>query len=129
MDKDRAPEPDVTANLAVSDKPGANLAIEPTRIHVAALNSTGAVAAIGLVAATALQKVGLVSLMVGTDGYIEVVPAGELEMDHWSEDDALQSLVANGYTDNQLQEYLRQRAIRRPVSVLGGEKQERNTSL
>lgn len=84
----------------------------PTRIHSSALNSTGAVAALGLVAATALQKVGLISLMVGTDGYIEVVPPGELELDRLLEPDVLRYLVELGYTDAQLSEYLRQRAVR-----------------
>jgi hypothetical protein len=85
---------------------------EPTPIHSSALNSTGAVAALGLVAATALQKVGLVSLMVGTGGYIEIIPDGELQLDDCDEVEALSRLVCSHYTDAQLGEYMRQRAIR-----------------
>lgn len=97
--------------------------IEPTsKVHVSALNSVPAVSAIGLVAARMLQQHQIVTLIVGTDGYIEVVPPGELELDNWGEEDALQNLIQRGYTDQQLADYLRQRAIRKPGAIYMGRK-------
>jgi hypothetical protein len=95
---------------------------EGAKLHVSALDTTAAVATLGLIAATALRSNQIVTLQVGADGYIELVPTGELELDNWSEADALHALIDRGYTDNQLADYLRQRAVRKPQVVGIGEK-------
>lgn len=92
---------------------------KPGSIHFSALQATSSISALGLVVARMLQEHHQVTLMVSTDGFVEVVPLGELELDNWSEDDALTALVGRGYTDNQLADYLRQRAVRRPSTFLG----------
>jgi len=84
---------------------------EPEKANIGALTNA-AVAAIGLVAAKALQAHGVVTLQVGDSGYIELVPVGELELDRLSEQEALQELISRNYADSQLADYLRQRAHR-----------------
>lgn len=103
----------------VADKCAGKPATKPGSIHFSALQATSSISALGLVAARMLQEHHQVTLMVSTDGFVEVVPLGELELDNWSEDDALTALVGRGYTDNQLADYLRQRSIRRPSTFLG----------
>lgn len=86
--------------------------IAPNVIKLEQLSTTGAISAIGLIAARMLQQHGIVTLMVGTDGNIEVVPAGELELDSLTEHEALLMLVDQSYTDTQMTDYLRQRQLR-----------------
>ncbi len=91
---------------------------KPNRIHVSQLESVPAISAIGLIAAKALQANHTVTLQVSTDGFIEFVPAGELQLDARSEESALQELISRGYTDKQLEDYLRQRQIRQPDGAM-----------
>lgn len=84
----------------------------PTPIKLESLSTTGAISALGLVAARTLQQHGIVVLMVSTDGAIEVVPVEELLLDEMSTDSALSVCVNRGYTDQQMQDYLRQRDVR-----------------
>lgn len=76
------------------------------------LDTVAAISALGLVAARSLQANGIVTLMVGSNGAIEIVPSGELELDSMSIDSALQALIERGYTDKQLEQYLLQRDTR-----------------
>lgn len=101
--KDRAIEPTL-ANIAPSTAQP-----EPQAITISDLQSTSAISALGLVAATMLQKHGTITLQVSASGRIEVVPTGELELDRLPEQEALADLVMRGYTDQQMAEYLRQR--------------------
>ena len=84
----------------------------PRRVAYSELNSVPAVSAIGLIAAKMLHEHRVVTLMVAQDGSVELVPAGELELDLLPEPSALSALISQGYTDQQLESYLRQRSAR-----------------
>lgn len=85
---------------------------QPRRVEYYQLNSTAAMSAIGLVAARMLLEHRIVTLMIGKDLTVEVVPAGELELDSLPEESALQALISRGYTDQQMSDYLQQRQMR-----------------
>lgn len=96
-----------------NSKPANNEITEP--VHYNTLQSSASISVIGLIAARMLKQHQQVTLMVSTDGMIEVVPVGELELDSLDEEIALQNLLQRSYTDQQLADYLRQRAIRLAV--------------
>jgi hypothetical protein len=81
-------------------------------VHYSNLMTTAAMSSLGLIASALLLQHEQVTLMVGTDGNIEVVPVGELELDLLDEASALQELVNRDYSDQQMAEYLRQREVR-----------------
>src|SRR5438270_544166 len=85
---------------------------EGAKLHVSALDTTAAVTTLGLIAATSLRTNQIVTLQVGADGYIELAPPWEIELDALDEGEALRILIARSYTDQQMQDYLRQRNAR-----------------
>ena len=84
----------------------------PTVITLEQLSNVGAISAIGLIAARMLGLNGIVTLMVGATGVIEIVPEGEIELDALATDAAISALIVRGYTDGQIESYLGQRDAR-----------------
>lgn len=84
----------------------------PTTITLEQLNNVGAISAIGLIAARMLGLHGIVTLMISAEGIVEIVPEGEIELDERDVPDALNYLAKIGYTDDQMESYLKQRDAR-----------------
>lgn len=77
-----------------------------------ALDTPQARVALGTVAANLLQLAGQVTFFVNAGDLVEIAPPGEVELDATEVMHALQALLQKGYTDEQLQEYLRGREAR-----------------
>ncbi len=73
-------------------------------------------AAVGLVASAELRSKGVCTLFVNREGFIELLPAGELELDLMPEQESLQVLLRRGYSDDMLQAFLQGRDTRRERS-------------
>ena len=86
--------------------------LEQSTIKLEQLSNVSAISALGLVAARVLQQHGIVILMIGADGTVEMVPFDELRLDSLTESDALHALIQSNYTDEQMQSYLQQREVR-----------------
>lgn len=110
IDEDRGPER--SPYNAIGPDVGPN---SPNSVNIASIQSVSAISAVGLVAARMLQQHRIATLMVGDGGTIEVVPPGELELDSLDEQSALQELVSRRYSDQQMVDYLRQRAVRKAL--------------
>ena len=81
-------------------------------LRAPSLGTPEAVFALGLLCSQALQQRGEVHLHLNSQGIVEVIPLGELELDILPEQVALQALIAQQYTDNQLESYLQGREAR-----------------
>jgi hypothetical protein len=79
---------------------------------VSQVGTTKGVTTLGLVAARMLQEHGTVVFQALATGAVVVVPARELELDGLPEAAALQLLVDEGYTDQQLAAFLEARDSR-----------------
>jgi hypothetical protein len=79
------------------------------KIHKDYLASVPAISTLGLLATKMLATHNIVTLMIDKDGFVQLVPQGELELDSLPEPTALSTLIATGYTDEQLTSYLQQR--------------------
>lgn len=73
---------------------------------VSQVGTTKGVTALGLIAARVLQEHGTVVFQALATGAVVVVPHRELALDDIPEPEALHLLVADGYTDQQLADYL-----------------------
>ena len=76
------------------------------------LGSDQATAALGVLVTKHLAQYGLVSLYLDREGTICVAPLGEITLDALPETMAIQELVARGYDDTRLAEYLEGRDAR-----------------
>lgn len=76
------------------------------------LPTTGAVVALGLLTARALQEYGQVSLFINGEGKVELCPLGELELDGVDESTAILALKEKGYGQDQMEAYLKGRDAR-----------------
>jgi hypothetical protein len=79
------------------------------------LATEAALIALGSLAAPALDKHGIVTFYLDAEGDIIFLPPEEYRCDLMNEDEAIQSLLSLGYTDDQLVEYLKGRELRRNV--------------
>ena len=76
------------------------------------LSGTPAITTLGLLASRLLQQHGQVTFQLLATSAVVVVPVGELELDSLPEPEALQRLVQEGYTDQQLAAFLEARDVR-----------------
>lgn len=83
-----------------------------TNLSSLALDTPQARVALGTVAANLLTLAGQVTFFVNADDLVEIAPPGEVELDACEPVAALEKLLQRGYTDEQLQEYLRGREAR-----------------
>jgi hypothetical protein len=68
--------------------------------------------ALGKLAAQHLVDHGLVQFFMSSTGEVELVPLPEITADWLPEDEAVPALVAQGYSEEQLVEYLKRRDLR-----------------
>jgi hypothetical protein len=81
-------------------------------LHRKDLASKATIAALGLVAVRELQLSGSVAFYIDSNGYVLSAPTYELTLDGLPEEMAIAELLARGYQDNQLEDYLKGRDAR-----------------
>lgn len=85
---------------------------EEDKLHKRNLASVQGTAALGLVITKRLLEAGICTVYLSKDGYVELALTGEVTLDALPEPMAIQELMARGYADDQLAEYLRGRDAR-----------------
>lgn len=78
-------------------------------LHYSELATTRSVASLGLISVKQLQIKKTCAFYVNKEGLIKNVPLLELQLDVLPEVMALQTLEDKGYTDEELERYLRER--------------------
>ncbi len=87
---------------------------QPEALTPDTLDSSRGVAILGIIAAQMLKNNQIPAFMITSKGTIEVFPVEELILDALSVESAIDELMNNrGYTDGQIESYLRQRDDRR----------------
>ena len=85
---------------------------EDKQLHKTELATDGAVASLGVLAIAHLVKYGVVSFFFDAEGYVTIAGQGEVTLDALPEEMALQELMARGYNNEALVEYLKSRDAR-----------------
>lgn len=76
------------------------------------LQTAEAVLSLGLVVVKELQEKRIATVFLNDEGQVELCPPGEYLLDSLPEQDALVSLLDQGYSDEQLTAYLKGRNAR-----------------
>ena len=85
----------------------------PTKkLHRSELSSVQAISSLGLHAAAQLGQYGMVCMYLDRDDFVQLARPGEHTLDALPEPEALHHLLAHGYTDQELEDYLRGRDAR-----------------
>ena len=80
------------------------------------LPTSEGLAALAQLVVSQLQERGISIVFLNREGNVEAIPPGELELDSLPVEQALQTLLARGYPDQELEAYLRGREDRTRVS-------------
>jgi hypothetical protein len=82
------------------------------RLSKEGLQTAEAVLGLGLVVVKELQERGIATVFLNQEGDVEMCLPGEYPLDALPEDEALDTLLAAGYSDEQLEAYIKGRSAR-----------------
>lgn len=86
------------------------------KLHKDGLQTAESVLGLGLVVVKELQERGIVTVFLNDYGEVEICPQGEYLLDARPEEEALDTLLANNYSDAQLAAYINGRIARARLS-------------